>query len=313
MIKKDKKPFSFEEIHSFCTPEREKKEQGAKNSFACSGAKGFFGYSASGSLLPVAALLEIADQELFSSIELSHTQLEACSVMQRNKIVEYFPFIVAGGFVSRDFASNLLDLPPKMLDSFVAELESLFRKFAFLNIKYLSFDLPLYELLQKGDCPERKNLQKLLRKLLPLLTELDQTLLLPLRIPSPCPEKAALLASSFIRESMCTKVKLKWEIHPHELSRQFSVQELAGVSAFDTKCIAFHYNADKGETLVKEHVLPWVEHLCSHGFRGAFLVSPFSADGRFAMTESNAFSQLVKEIRKNPSASALTQSHKEKI
>ncbi|MBO4305341.1 MAG: hypothetical protein J6A21_12220, partial [Lentisphaeria bacterium] len=107
-------------------------------------------------------------------------------------------------------------------------------------------------------------------------------------------------AGAFLRECMCPHVKLSLTVHPHELPRDADLFALAGLLGFDAGSLVFDYDADKGETLVRGHVFPWVEYLCSYGFRGAVLVSPRSRDGRFAMTEGMRFSGIVGEIRKNP-------------
>ncbi|MBR2365372.1 MAG: hypothetical protein IKA79_09225, partial [Lentisphaeria bacterium] len=132
---KNRQTVSWGSLLSFCSsdPGRNGENKTVQEEY---GAKGYFGFSALSSGLPVSSIVEIADQEGFSAIELSHDQLENLSVMQRKRILEYFPVIVAGSFVSGSFASGILSCPPEMLDTFAAELENLFRKFAFLNIRY---------------------------------------------------------------------------------------------------------------------------------------------------------------------------------
>ena len=292
---------SPEAISFFCTPPPPPGEKSGKSGEPSFGAKGFFGYSFLSSSLPAATLAEIGDQEGFSAAEFTFSQLEAFTPSQWKKISSLYGKILAGAFVSGDFAAALLqESSPGRLESFAGELEKEFRKLAAFGVKELSFDLPFQEILAKGECPERRNLQKLFRKLLPVLAELDQTLLLPCRIPFLSPEAGPEKISAFLRESMCPHVKLALEVYPHELPRNADLFALAGLLGFDAGSLVFDYDADKGETLVRGHVFPWAEYLCSYGFRGAVLVSPRSRDGRFAMTEGMRFSGIVSEIRKNP-------------
>lgn len=287
-----------EEILSFCSFPGEKRKGNTPNASGVS--RGFFGVSALSSSLPASALVEVCDQEGFSGIELSAAQIENLSISQRNRVMEYFPRIVTGSFVNSSVMEGLLQSSSKMLNGFVQELSDLFEKLSRMQIKYLSFDLPFLEILRENDACKMENLHHLLKKLLPSLTRNDQILLLPFPVPSPDPEMDWQKVNSFLRKSMTPLIKLRLDVYPHELTRKSDLFALCGLLGFDTKEVVLHYNADRGETLVKEHVLLLIRYLLSYGFQGSFLISPLSRDGRFMMPEAAHFAEILKEIRKKP-------------
>lgn len=264
--------------------------------------KGYFGISCVSSFLPVATLLEIGDQEGFSAIELSETQLDALNISQRNKIKEYFPIVNGGAFISPSLGGNILHCDKKMLDDFIGNLEKVFEKFSSQNVKKLTLDLPMEEILVRGDEEEEEKLLLLLKKLYPVLSLLGVHILLPCRIRRSFSIELRDKISCFLRRCMSPFIKLHLQIYPHELNKDTDLFELCSFLGFDTECVTLIYNADKGETIVRAHLDPILEYLCYYSFRGGVLLSPLSRDGAFSMNEAGKYAMFLKEIRKNPSA-----------
>ena len=290
-----KRTVSSRELASFCTPP----EKGNNGVPETGEGKGCFGISCVSSSLPVATLLEIGDQEGFSAMELLETQLDALNIQQRNKVMEYFPLITGGGLVSPSFASTLLHCDKKMMEDFVCNVEKVFQKFSLWNVKKVTFDLPLDEMLERGDREEEENLLLLLKKLYPVLVRLNMYILLPCRIRSSFTGKLREKVSNFLRRCMSPSVKLHLQFYPHELDKNTDLASLCAYLGFDTKNVTISYNADKGETLVKGHLYPILEYLCHYSYRGSILLSPLSRDDSFAMNEASKYAAFLKEISKN--------------
>ena len=102
------------------------------------------------------------------------------------------------------------------------------------------------------------------------------TLLIPFAIPSASPEIVRQV-SAFLRKTLLPQVKLRLDVHVHELAPGFSPETLAGGMFTEIRSIRFLYLADTGNVLIPEHILPWIEILSFYGFRGPYFFAPMTA------------------------------------
>ena len=102
------------------------------------------------------------------------------------------------------------------------------------------------------------------------------TILLPFAIPAASPEIVRQVAV-FLRKTLLPWVKLRLDVHAHELVPGFSPDELAGSLFSEIRSIRFLYLADTGNVLIPEHVSPWIGSLSAYGFRGPYFFAPVTA------------------------------------
>ena len=244
-----------------------------------------------------AELAELVNCEDFSGMEIAFTQLISLNSFQRNEFTEKISFLSVGEIFSSSLKDTVFFSTEKLIHAFTEETISICKKLGEMTIKNIVLDLPVAEILASGG-KEKDLLKRFYRQILPTLLQYDQYILLPVRIPGRenCMDIAGI--SMFLRECMNPRVKFLLDIYPHELDRETAVEEYALQTAFDARSIVFHYSKDKGETLVKAHLLPWVEYLVRHGFNGSFLASPVSRETFFSAGECAHFSSLVQEIGK---------------
>ena len=244
-----------------------------------------------------AELAELCNVGDFSAVEISFDQLESLGIFQRNEFVQNFSFASVGEIFSRALKDTVFFSAEKTIHAFTEETVSICKKLGGMKIKYIVLDLPVAEIL--ASCGREKVLLKrFYNKLLPVLMQFDQYILLPLRIPGRENSMDTADISMFLRECMNPRIKFLLDIYPHELDREKTVEEYALQAAFDAVSIVFHYNRDKGETLVKAHLIPWVEYLVRHGFKGSFLASPAGRENYFSPEECSLFAALVHETGK---------------
>lgn len=144
--------------------------------------------------------------------------------------------------------------------------------------------------------PEQEKLYlTILRGAAYTLEQNDFTILLPFSIPA---ASADLIrqASGFLRKSLLPQVKIRLDIHAHELNPGFSPDELAGILFPEIRSIRFLYLADAGNVLIPEHILPWISSLAKYGFHGPCFIAPAanSCDGLPAWISANE--ALVKKL-----------------
>ena len=148
-------------------------------------------------------------------------------------------------------------------------IESLVQKKIFCGVLDLDFNSIL--------APEREKLYlTILKGLAFTLEQYNFTILLPFAIPAVSPEIVRQV-SAFLRKTLLPWVKLRLDVHAHELAPGFSPEELVGSLFTEIRSIRFLYLADAGNVLIPEHISPWVESLSVYGFRGPYFFAPVTA------------------------------------
>ena len=128
----------------------------------------------------------------------------------------------------------------------------------------------------------------ILRGLANTLERYSFQLLIPFSIPSASPEIIRQV-SVFLKRTLLPWVKLRLDIHAHELRPGFSVEELADGLFPEIRSIRFVYLADTGNVLIPEHIIPWLKALGAYGFRGPCFFVPMASalNGLASWVETN--------------------------
>lgn len=151
--------------------------------------------------------------------------------------------------------------------------------------------------------PEQEKLYlAILKGLAYQLEQCSFTLLIPFSIPSASPE-ITRQALRFCRKTLLPWVKLRLDIHAHELSPGFLPEELAGELFPEVRSIRFVYLADSGNVLIPEHILPWIAALGKYGFRGPCFFAPMASSLNGLPAWVSANETLVSTLEKEPGVS----------
>ena len=147
--------------------------------------------------------------------------------------------------------------------------------------------------------PEKEKLYfSLLKGLANILEQCSFTLLIPFSIPSASKEIVQQVPL-FLRRTMLPWVKLRLDIHAHELAPGYSPDELAGGLFSEVRSLRFLYLAEAGNVLIPEHVMPWLESLGTYGFHGPCFFVPMASNlnGFPAWVDENG--KLIEKMENN--------------
>ena len=128
------------------------------------------------------------------------------------------------------------------------------------------------------------------------------TLLIPFSVPSASPEIMEQ-AVRFFRKTLLPWVKLRLDIHAHELTPGFSPEALAGDLFSEVRSIRFMYLADSGNVLIPEHIQPWLTALARYGFRGPCFFAPMASTLNGLPAWITANESLVSTLEKDSGVS----------
>ncbi len=255
-----------------------------------------FGFAAARLGLAAERLHECTDRKNFAAAELPYEYYSSLPSAEKNRLKKRFPMIHCGSLFVPELTSIIPGADKKIRQDFIRTCSGILHELAADGIRHGALDFALVQTLQ--DDTRRKALTALLRELHPVLRETGFTLLLPARLPLPGTLAKEKL-TGFLRETMIAGLKLRLEIHPHELKPNFRPEELAGTIRLETGSVMFCCNADSGNRLLRVHLTPWLRYFALTAFPGPFFFCPFSHENRLAAAESEAFSKLTEEITKN--------------
>ena len=201
-----------------------------------------------------------------------------------------------GSIIDGDVARNLPFSSESLFQEFAAYTEKVLTLFHSIGIRTLTFDPGMNELL--GDDRMLNATLHLLHLIAPVLNRTGMTLLLPFTLPCADPELPARLVR-FLRRSMIPELKVRLDIQSHEIPRKRTVPSvLAGTLLLEVRSILFRYDADAGNILLTDHLLPWLEAMSALAFSGSWLAAPVSKGAVRFPAEALRFSALLEELRK---------------
>lgn len=255
-----------------------------------------FGMAYAAASVPASKLADcLAFPDKFSAIELPAEMLElkeASYLLAR--VLRSYKLVQTGSIIDSNVARNLPFSSESLFQEFAAYTEKLLTLFHSIGIRTATFDPYMNNIL--GDERALNSMQRLLRLIAPVLNRTGITLLLPFSLP--CADSAQpVRLIRFLRESMIPELKVRLDINPHEIPRSLTVPStLAGTLLLEVRSILFRYDADSGNILLADHLLPWLEAMNHYGFDGSWLAAPVSLGaGRFPV-ETESFSELVKQL-----------------
>lgn len=148
--------------------------------------------------------------------------------------------------------------------------------------------------LESGfDHPDRRDARvRCLKSLAPILSENRITLSLPMRIPFESPGTGEGLLR-ILTESLGADLRIRLNVRPHELPKDFSPEALTRWVKFDIAQVAFVYEADLGNRLVAKLIKPWVAFLRDIRFKGAVLFAPRAESEELFLVETERCLELV--------------------
>lgn len=261
--------------------------------FAAGSAFGI-AYAAAG--VPASRLADsLVFSDVFSAIELPAETLElkeASSLLAR--VLRSHRLVQTGSIIDSDVARNLPFASESLFQEFAAYTEKLLMLFHSIGIRTVTFDPRMNDILD--DERALNSMLRLLRLIAPVLNRTGITLLLP--FPLPCPDSVRpMRLIRFLRESMIPELKVRLDINPHEIPRSQTVPStLAGTLLLEVRSILFRYDADSGNILLADHLLPWLEAMNHYGFDGSWLAAPASSGAGRLPAETESFSKLIKQL-----------------
>ena len=144
--------------------------------------------------------------------------------------------------------------------------------------------------------PEREKLYlTIIKGLAHNLERYNFTLLLPFAIPAASPEIVRQVPA-FLRKTLLPWVKLRLDVHAHELAPGFAPEKLAENLFSEIRSIRFLYLADTGNVLIPEHISPWIESLSAYGFRGPYFFAPVTASLNGLPSWVSANEKLIEKL-----------------
>ncbi|MBO7146198.1 MAG: hypothetical protein J6W81_00435 [Lentisphaeria bacterium] len=252
-----------------------------------------FGIAAGKLSLSAAHLEECTVYNAFDALEIRLEQLEALSAPERKKYLSKFKICHCGNLLAPALTTLITGAGRMIQKEFTETCSQLFEKLG--DIQYASLDFSLSQVL--GDPESEAVLRKLLHGLHPALVRTGKTLLLSYSLPLNGSENSRRL-TAFLRNLMIPDIKLRLEIHPHDLKPDFNPEELAGTLRLETRSVLFCYNADAGNHLLRAHVAPWLRYFALTGFKGPFLLSPFSRENSLCPVECAGYAKLAEDFKK---------------
>lgn len=254
-----------------------------------------FGMALARMNLPLLNVKDFLDIPQFESVEIPPEILQSPSPLVSGKLFSgKFTDIHCGGIMEYQISSNIAYCDRGMQDEFIRQAENVLSMIGKHGVRCAALECPLNSILE--DPSAMKNLERILKKLAPALHRNGVTLLLPFRIPSHSDADTAEMME-FLRGTLIPAVKVRLDVHPHELPKDFIPGELAGLLRFETRSVLFLYDADSGNRLIPQHIVPWIEYLDAVGMDGPFLSCPQSQDQRMSIPESDSFAKFVNDLR----------------
>ena len=256
-----------------------------------------FGMALAASGVPVRKIAESLESlKGFDAVEFP---VEILELKEASKLlagaINGFQFFQIGSIIDREVACNLPYASESLYSEFAVYTEKIVQLLDAIGIHTVTFDPGMNSVLT--DPRTLASTLRLLKLIAPVLQRTGTVLLLPFSLPCRGKETPEML-TRFLRASMIPNLKVRLDIHPHEIPRERTLPDrLAGTLLLEVRSVLFRYDADAGNMLIPEHVKPWLERFHPLGFHGPFMAAPVSAGaGRFSH-EADEWSALIHTLR----------------
>ncbi len=259
-------------------------------------AEKHFGMALGRMNLPLLNVRDFLDIPSFDALEIPAECFDAsASDLLRKLNPARFSCVHCGSILERRLCRNVPYCGKALREEFIHEAGRVLERIASVSpVRTAAFGCGMNTVLENEEAS--RNAEEIIRKLSPMLLRRGMTLLLPFRVPSQTDVRPEDMMR-FLRNCLVPPVKVCLEIHPHELPRDFSPPEYAGLLRFETQSVMFVYDADSGNRLVPGHILPWIEYLDPVGMDGPFFSCPQSQDQRMSVPEADSFAKFVSRLR----------------
>lgn len=255
-----------------------------------------FGFASSTLSLTPELQKECLDNPVYTAAEITFEQLQEMTDAEKKILRNRYFHIQCGSLLSPQLVQLVLHAGTNIRHEFVRTCEEILAVLQKNDIQTGILDFNLASVLQNQDDTEL--LKKILQMLYPDLQKTGRTLLLPVHIPFENPDIRGKV-SSFLRDMMIPNLKLQLMIYPHELKPDFIPFDLTGNLRLETRSVYFCCNADCGNRLVREHIIPWLKYFALTSFTAPYFFCPFSHENRMASVVSKEYADLAQKILKS--------------
>lgn len=233
------------------------------------------------------------------SVQLCDSVMESCfdAIQVQDSSLNSFDFPASLTLHITDICpsstSQIVSDQPKILKGFVDQISKRISDPSYLPVKSLSLDIGIDFSTENREMYDARI--ELIKKVSVLAFANNIRIDLPLRMPFIL-DDIAQFHIKFLKEAISPSVALSIDIHPHELSRDFSVEQLMRWSKFDIGTIRFIYEPEAGNRIVKQHILPWIKFLSKNGYKGEIFFAPVISNEEFFLTEIVDLKALIDSL-----------------
>lgn len=244
--------------------------------------------------LPIGSVPDYLDFPRFHAIEVPAEFFAGTLTQTAGKLASRFPIVHCGGLLEQQLTANVPLCSLQIQEEFILQCGRMIEALSVNHVHTATLEFDMNSVLCNPDSTAA--VMRIVRRLSGSLLKHDMVLLLPFRLPSMTDANPELMMS-FLRNTMAPNLKVRLDLYPHALPKDFTPEHTAGLLGFETRSMVFVYDADSGNRLVPEHVIPWVNHLAKLGIHGPFLSCPNSYHHRMVFPEAESFSEFVSDLR----------------
>ena len=228
-----------------------------------------FSLGISPSVSDISQCLQLLDNSFFENIEIPGTWLESHDL---ESALERTSLNITGvtNIIEASVAASIADYNDTIKNGFIEKVYLLLNKLDDLRITCSSIDPGVAT--QFASDTKTAERAALLRRIAPKLYTKDAIMNIPLRIPSVADIPRGGYVN-FLQKTMCGKIRLAVNIHPHErISR--TPAEILEEFRFFIDTISFIYEPETGNLLVRKVIDPWLEAAEKLDFTGPVIFRP---------------------------------------
>lgn len=258
-----------------------------------------FGMASGRMNFPTASINDFLEFHEFNAIELPVSFFEdGNSVIHRKIRQNNFLEIQAGGLLDRELTKHIPFANEKLRLEYAEQCTEKMNDLFSCGIMTAAVECPLRSLLENTAAPARENMLEILRIIARRSYAAGQTILVPYWIPGPAdvPEYPSLIGK-FLRDTMMPNVKLRLDIHVHEMEPDADPRQILGYLGREVRSAVFVYDADDDIKFTEADLLPWIEVLDENGYDGPYLLCPNSVRHRMAYPEAKNYAKMISGLR----------------
>ena len=241
-----------------------------------------FAISLSGGIKEWVSALKIVDSSPFDKVELPGACMDDNLKSPDCDILKNFPedkrtfeVVSVTDIAPATISGEIADQNSAIIDNFIKNIRISLDKLERIGIAQGTLNISPENAFEN----EEKHVKqiKLLKQIIPTLSDKRLKLSIPVRIPSVNNTDPGNFPA-FLRETMSPNIKLAIKVHPHEIKNQNSPENLLQPFRFLMTSISFVYEPEAGNLLVDKLLDPWLNILEKHIFPGIVVFVPRTAN-----------------------------------